>query len=410
MTKRATRIHIYNRWLATLGGGEKYALSMAVQLARMHAVHVISHEPVDKVFLADRLDLDLSAVEFVTVPAQAACDLGPVSSRCDVFINASHGDIIPAQAPHNVLLVFFPVKLRLDLASRWRRRVGLAVKRLLPRAARELIFSRYWLTQSQLSEWNLRLNSIPKRLATFEDLDTYSSIWAISEFTRKWIGAYWNRPSVVLYPPVATHRLAPSTKQNQILSVGRFFAGSHNKKHLVMMLAFKKMVDQGLAGWTLHLAGQVTPGAEHQRYFEQVRAQCTGYPIVVHTDISSAQLATLYGESAIYWHASGFGDNVDVDPIKFEHFGISTVEAMAAGCVPVVIGSGGQPEIVQHGENGFLWQSLDELNAYSWQVIRDLRLRTTVAQNAVKRSDKFGVPAFGKHLDDLCDLILNPSA
>jgi glycosyltransferase involved in cell wall biosynthesis len=38
---------------------------------------------------------------------------------------------------------------------------------------------------------------------------------------------------------------------------------------------------------------------------------------------------------------------------------------MAAGCVPVVVNKGGQPEIVEHGKNGFVWNTLDELKAYS---------------------------------------------
>ena len=142
-------------------------------------------------------------------------------------------------------------------------------------------------------------------------------------------------------------------KRPQILNVGRFFAGNHNKKHLVMVEAFKHMVDQGLTGWTLHLAGGTTSGEEHKAYLDSVFEQANHYPITVHPDIPFAELSELYSTSAIYWHASGFGEDDQREPEKYEHFGITTVEAMAAGCVPVVIAKGGQPEIVQHGENGF---------------------------------------------------------
>jgi len=39
--------------------------------------------------------------------------------------------------------------------------------------------------------------------------------------------------------------------------------------------------------------------------------------------------------------------------VSLEHFGITTVEAMAAGCVPLVYDSGGQAEIVSSGYNGY---------------------------------------------------------
>ena len=39
----------------------------------------------------------------------------------------------------------------------------------------------------------------------------------------------------------------------------------------------------------------------------------------------------------------------------FEHFGITTVEAMAAGCVPVVIDKADQREIVRHVTDGYRW-------------------------------------------------------
>ncbi len=41
--------------------------------------------------------------------------------------------------------------------------------------------------------------------------------------------------------------------------------------------------------------------------------------------------------------------------VAFTFSGMTTPEAMSAGCVPVVIRKGGQPEIVRHGLDGFLW-------------------------------------------------------
>ncbi|MCA1602183.1 MAG: glycosyltransferase, partial [Acidobacteria bacterium] len=84
----------------------------------------------------------------------------------------------------------------------------------------------------------------------------------------------------------------------------------------------------------------------------------------------------------IFWHAAGYGEDESTRPIFVEHFGISTVEAMAAGCVPVVINKGGQREIVQHGVNGFLWDTLEELKEYTAMLMNDDKLHARMAEAA----------------------------
>ena len=57
-----------------------------------------------------------------------------------------------------------------------------------------------------------------------------------------------------------------------------------------------------------------------------------------------------------------------------EHFGISTVEAMSAGAVPIVYRGGGQVEIVRDDENGMLWKTIDELTTKTRTIIEDSSL------------------------------------
>ncbi len=66
-----------------------------------------------------------------------------------------------------------------------------------------------------------------------------------------------------------------------------------------------------------------------------------------------------------------------------KHFGITTVEAMSAGAVPVVIDSGGQRETVDHEVNGFRWSELTELQNYTRRIAGDLNLRKALSENAV---------------------------
>jgi glycosyltransferase involved in cell wall biosynthesis len=77
-----------------------------------------------------------------------------------------------------------------------------------------------------------------------------------------------------------------------------------------------------------------------------------------------------------------------------EHFGMSTVEAMAGGCVPVVINKGGQSEIVEHGISGFVWNTLDELKNYTARLMSDDNLLRQMSAGARMRAQMFSREVF----------------
>ncbi len=505
------RVGIYNRWLTTLGGGEKYDLTIAECLSHFHPVEVLSHKSIDKGYVSERLQVDLSRVEFVTLPNRSSLEMTPVTQEYDFFINGSYLDFFPSLARRSAIVIFFPTNLGPDTFSRrwlktWIRQQlclpqvlispqafnlakgglswvtdvnlklrlpamrksypldfdlrachpmvsgahlylnGIAIDQValgsgvhcrviipcLPeKKYHELVISpvvsdqlvdgdallamdniqlgllsyRFYqhLLEKSLHRAHVRLEYSPPGVAILDYLDSYNAIWSISEYTTKWIWKYWKRNSSILYPPVNVASFTVGEKRPQILNVGRFFAGNHNKKHLAMVEAFKRMVDEGLTGWTLHLAGGAASGEEHKAYLESVFEQSQGYPIQIHPDISFTDLSELYSSSAIYWHASGFGEDDQREPEKFEHFGITTVEAMAAGCVPVVIAKGGQPETVHHGENGFLWNTLEELLQFTRQVMTDPALAVRLSQQAVQDSQQYATDAFCQRLNQLVE-------
>jgi len=226
-------------------------------------------------------------------------------------------------------------------------------------------------------------------------LGTYTRILANSEFTRGWIRRYWNLDATVLYPPIATvPELFLGRKRNAILGLGRFFPGNHNKKHDVLIDMIDRLRREGLTGWELHLAGGRTRVPGTDAYVASLRQHARDLPVHFHLDASSAELRGLFETCSLFWHATGFGENETERPEKLEHFGMSTVEAMAYGCVPVVYACGGQPEIIEHGRSGFLWHSLDELRDYSTHLAHDTSLRKEMALHAHERSKRFGRDAF----------------
>jgi glycosyltransferase involved in cell wall biosynthesis len=145
------------------------------------------------------------------------------------------------------------------------------------------------------------------------------------------------------------------------------------------------------------------PEARHQRYLDDCRRLARGLPVIFHVDAPFAELRELYTSATVFWHATGFGENETRNPIVFEHFGITTVEAMAGGCVPVVIGKGAQPELVEDGQSGFLWRNRREWKRRTLEVARDPSLAAHLRQRAIERSRRYGEDVFRRRLLEIVD-------
>jgi glycosyltransferase involved in cell wall biosynthesis len=238
-------------------------------------------------------------------------------------------------------------------------------------------------------------------------IDSYGAVAANSQFTQEWIARYWQVESELLYPPVTLQRMGD--KQPWILNVGRFFPAhhGHSKKQLELVKAFRKLCDQGSIGWSLHLVGGCA--ADGESYVAQVRDLARGYPIEVHVNMSGEELQRLYGAASIYWHASGLGEHAQRRPDRLEHFGITTVEAMSAGAVPVVIGLAGQLETVRHGVDGFHFRTLDGLVGLTRMLIDDDDLRQALSRSAVARARLFAVDMFDRRLGEIVDRLMSES-
>lgn len=250
--------------------------------------------------------------------------------------------------------------------------------------------------------WEMRLHGGPG-ITKLSDLESYQKIVTISEFSRKWIKKYWGLDSISLYPSTDTTLFREAKrKKNWIIHVGRFFVTGHNKKQLDLVKAFTRMISaEKITDWELHFVGSVHEGEQHQQYYNNVLHQAQGYPVHFHTDITFEELKTLLAQSKIYWHATGLDENEEVQPILFEHFGITTVEAMASGCVPVVINGGGQKEIVNPG-SGMLWNTREELISKTLTLIRNPQILSDMKKKAIARSKYFdrkkGIERFKKIL------------
>ena len=133
--------------------------------------------------------------------------------------------------------------------------------------------------------------------------------------------------------------------------------------------------------------------SEERSFIKKCEEESRGYPIYIHVNEPFNSLIEINGRAKIFWHAKGFGEPEN-HPERLEHFGMATLEAMAAGCVPVVVNKGGHQEIVTNGLEGFLWDSVEELMNYTLKLADDATLWEKMRDASIRKSECFGIKLF----------------
>lgn len=237
-------------------------------------------------------------------------------------------------------------------------------------------------------------------------LEAYDTVMANSEYTRGWIRSLWGTEAEVLFPPIATDRMvAAPAREKAVVTVGRFFSPGlgHAKRQLEMVQFFGQAHRSGALppDWRLYVVG----GCEDSQkpYLAQVQAAGAGLPVEVIPNAPRATVERLLSTSSVFWSATGYGEDESKAPWSSEHFGMTTVEAMAGGCVPVVIDKAGQKEIVREGVDGYRWLTPDQLVAATSRVAQDEELRARLGASSVERAQQFSEQAFADRWHEIAE-------
>jgi len=195
---------------------------------------------------------------------------------------------------------------------------------------------------------------------------------AVSDFTRQFVRERWGRESTTLYPPcpIDLHNNLRVPKQDLVVTVGRIAP----EKRIGLFLEMARR----LPAVDFAIVGSIA--TERRSYYDSLSA---GAPSNVSFVVSPLRkVRELLGRAKVYVHTA-----------QNEHFGITIVEAMAAGCVPVVNDSGGPREIVSD-DVGYRWNSVNAAVGKILELVNDDDVRRRLSENAASRAKQFGPDVF----------------
>lgn len=380
---------IYDPYLDTLGGGERYCLSVA-EILSQNGYEVDIFWSGDQDILSrvqDRFALDLSGVKLVP----------------DIFgLSKKRIELIEENLPENFHSQPAPNR---DILSRLKN--FLNKKQVLSDynflfylsdGSSPFLFSKKNFLHVQVP-FVTKFNSSEKFLNSLK-ARFIDKVICNSQFTSKFLTSFPENKITVLYPPVDVAKLEGDVdKQKIILSVGRFDNILNAKKQDVLIEAFIKFYKKSpKTDWKLVLAGGSREVPEKNNYLIHLQEMAKDYPIHFVVNPSFEELKKIYARSSIYWHAAGFEVDEYLTPEQTEHFGMTVVEAMDSGLVPLVVAKGGLTEIVDNEKNGFLWQTIDELAAKTHLLIATPKTLMEMSEKAHESAQAFSKEVFAERL------------
>lgn len=348
------KIGIYSPYLSILGGGERYLLNIAEVLSQHHEVYLLSQQSIKEKSKAI-FDISLSRVQFLpeTFLKKTALEKYILLRKFDVFFYMTDGSLFLPSLKRNFLIIQSPIHI--------------------PKMT--------YLNRLKLINWK---------------------ILCYSQFMQKIIEDTLNKKADILSPCINLQKFKNdfSQKQNIILTVGRFFPYPHNKKQDLLVEVFKRNYQKYFKGWKFIIAGGLTE-VGGKEVLDSLEKKAQGLPIEIITNPSFNQLVDFYKNAKLYWHAAGFAEDIDKHPERVEHFGITTLEAMAASAVPLVFAAGGQKDIIDDGDSGYLWKSEKELVHKTYQLITSDKLLNELSKHALVRATEFTCRKFYEKVESI---------
>lgn len=243
-----------------------------------------------------------------------------------------------------------------------------------------------------------------------ERINRYDAILVNSQFTasniQTAIAKYRLRdvPITVVAPPVA---IPTGDEQRRILArkyrpdnpltivnIGRFAQGGHDKRQDAVLRIAKVCAEQGL-NIQFELYGGVSNRKADTEHFARLCSFAQDLNVKIKGNATRADLSDALTRAHFYLHTCGLGYYPGLAPERIEHFGITVVEAMAHGAIPLVYEWGGPAEILTGAGLAGKFATLDDAVALIAQLIDNPPSeRLALAEKAIAASRLFDEERF----------------
>jgi glycosyltransferase involved in cell wall biosynthesis len=193
-----------------------------------------------------------------------------------------------------------------------------------------------------LRKMHSQTNMVDLKLAktTYTKMISNSTVITNSEYSRRAIQKIFDIDSTVLSPPVNIDIFRnsvlfnpPSNRKNMILVISRL----HPSKKVENAIILARLLKQNKIKVKTAIVGNLSPN--EIGYYTYLKDMIRKYNlenyVTIHTNIFFTKLVDLMRQCKLYFNQC-----------PGEPFGISTVEAMSAGLIPIVPDIGGQTEFV----------------------------------------------------------------
>lgn len=217
-----------------------------------------------------------------------------------------------------------------------------------------------------------------------------------SKFVQGIVRTTLNRDAIVIYPPVDTKVFSSKCfKPQKDGSLVALVAGYTPKRHLEQL----PLIAQHTKAARFIVIGKTDEYSTQtiQELRESMRALHVEEKITLLKNVPFTELLKILSNAKVYLHI-----------MPFDHFGISVVEAMASGCVPVVHRSGGPwTDILdtRQGAYGYSYSTPVEAASYIDMLVTNEELRGRIAAKASYRSKKFDKAVFMRRLAEVVERV-----
>jgi glycosyltransferase involved in cell wall biosynthesis len=315
------RAGLVHHSLNSRGGGERVAVNVIELLNEMgFEVELITSQPPDFKQLNSAYNRDVRVnkvrsllpikISVFGIYQRLFTSIPAASSKVDILVN-THGDVLPHISSNNI-----PTITYCHFPS-----VALLLKDYPSKYQNSLFWRIYFEPYRRIMQGRMS-----KSICT-------GVVLTNSEFSKKAIiDLYPKANPVIISPPVDTKSfrqiLNSSRRENQVLVVSRFT--SEKRLELALEVAKKLKVK-------VVIIGSLIPA--NKLYFDmledKIQKESLQNLVTLLPNASFSTLLDTMSKSKVYLHT-----------MRGEHFGISIVEAMSAGLIPVVPDYGGFTEFV----------------------------------------------------------------